>query len=233
MARKKQLLQLIADLRAETGRTQNVAVGVDEVENLKILLQRTQETLYDSHDWSFLNISRSISLANGQRYYDFPSDLNHDRIHKVSLRRNRVYSHMERGIGPAEMNAYDSNADERSDPAMRWDIRDTGSSEQMEIWPIPSSDTDQVWLWGTKDLSPLVEESDRADLDDRLIVLFAAAELLARQKSSDAEGKLALARQRLMDLQANDSKPSEMIAVGGQSPCSTYYDAATKVIVSS
>lgn len=233
MARKQQLLKLIADLRAETGRTQNVAVGVDEVENLKILLQRTQETLYDSHDWSFLNVERSISLANGQRYYDFPSDLNNDRIQQVSLKYNSVYHHLERGIGPNEMNAYDSNDDERNSPSMRWDIRDTGVKEQMEIWPIPNNDNDRVHLWGTKALSPLIEENDRADLDDRLIVLFAAAELLARQKSGDAEGKLALARQRLMDLQANDSKPSEMIAIGSQSNSNTLYQTGTRVIVSS
>jgi hypothetical protein len=58
MARNTQLLSLIAQLRAETGRTQQVNVGIDEVENLKQILQRVQIELYDDYDWPHLRVSQ-------------------------------------------------------------------------------------------------------------------------------------------------------------------------------
>lgn len=233
MARGKTLLSLIADLRAETGRTQDVSVGIDELENLKVVLRRTQEILYDSYEWSFLSIQRSVDLANGQRYYDFPSDLNYDRIEKVSLKYNEVYIDIERGIGPREMNIYDSNDDERNTPTQRWDIRNTGSGEQLEVWPIPNTNVDRLYFWGTKKLGNLIQESDTADLDDRLIVLFAAAEILARQKSSDADAKFAVARERLSQLKKNDSKPSEMVQMGLGHRRSDHTRGVDRIIVGS
>lgn len=215
MARGTQLLSLIAQLRAETGRTQNVAVGVDEVENLKVILARTQETLYDEYEWPHLRVQRDISLTAGGRYYNFPSDLNFDRIQDVKLKYNGVYTDVERGILFDDYSVYDSNADtpDRSFPVLKWDIRHTGSTEQMEVWPIPSDDA-KLYLFGTKKLSNLIQESDRADLDDRLIVLFAAAGILARQKSADAKNKLSEAERRLMMLRRNGQAASKTVQVG-------------------
>jgi len=215
MARGKQLLSLIAQLRAETGRTQNVAVGVDEVENLKVMLQRTQELLYDEYEWPHLRVERTIDLTDGQRYYDFPTDLNFDRIQVVKLKYNNVYTDITRGIEFADFSSYDSNATspEKSFPTLKWDIRETGSGEQLEVWPIPNQSA-KLYLFGTKKLGDLIQEADTADLDDRLIVLFAAAEILARQKSNDAKNKLSQAERRLMMLRRNSQADSPTIQVG-------------------
>lgn len=215
MARGKQLLSLIAQLRAETGRTQNVAVGVDEVENLKVILQRNQELLYEEYEWPHLRVQRTISLVAGQRHYDMPSDLNFDRIQDVKLKYSGVYTDIERGISFDDYSIYDSNASppERSFPTLKWDVRDTGSGEQIEVWPIPSQAA-TLYMFGTKALSNLIQESDTADLDDRLIVLFSAAEILARQKSNDAKNKLSQAERRLMMLRRNSQGDSKMIQVG-------------------
>jgi hypothetical protein len=215
MARGTQLLSLIAQLRAETGRTQNVAVGVDEVENLKVILQRTQETLYDEYEWPHLRVQRTISLVAGSRYYNFPSDLNFDRIQDVKLKYNGVYTDLERGILFDDYSIYDSNAatPDRSFPVLKWDIRHTGSTEQMEVWPIPS-DAATLYLFGTKKLGNLIQESDTAALDDRLIVLFAAAEILSRQKSPDAKNKLSQAERRLLMLRRNGQGASKTVQVG-------------------
>jgi len=213
MARNKQLLELVAQLRAETGRSQNVAVGVDEVENLKEVLRRTQEVLYDDYEWPHLRVERSISLAAGQRYYDFPSDLDFDRMIDVKYKYNNVYIQLERGISFDDFSIFDSNADERSSPALKWDVRNTGSGEQLEIWPIPPA-TDSVHFFGTKQLGDLIQEADTADLDDRLIVLFAAAEILARQKSGDAKLKVEQANNRLLVLRRNSQAASKTIQVG-------------------
>lgn len=215
MARGKQLLSLLAQLRAETGRSQDVSVGIPEADNLKELLSRTQETLYDEYEWPHLTVQRSVALAPGQRYYDLPSDLNFDRIHDVKLRYNTVYVELDRGIEFEDYSIFDSNAStpERSFPTLKWDIRDTGSGEQLEFWPI-TNQTATVYFFGTKALSDLIQESDRADLDDRLIVLFAAAELLSRQKSNDAKVKLSLAERRLATLRRNSQAASKPVQLG-------------------
>ena len=215
MARGKQLLSLIAQLRAETGRTQDVSVGVDEVENLKVILQRTQETLYEEYEWPHMRVQKTITLNAGQRHYDLPSGLNFDRIQDVKLRYNSVYVDLERGITFDDYSVYDSNASTpvRSFPTLKWDIRDTGSGEQVEVWPIPNTSA-TVYMFGTKILGDLIQDADTADLDDRLIVLFAAAEMLARQKSNDAKIKLSQAERRLAMLRKNSQAGSKTVQVG-------------------
>ena len=218
MARRTQLLQLVAQLRAETGRTQKVAVGIDEVDNLKEVLRRVQEQLYDAHDWQHLRTEKSIDLAAGQRYYDMPDGLNFDRIETVKLKVNGVYCDIDRGIDLTDYSGYDSNADTpaRADPAQKWDIRivDDEDDEQIEIWPIPNSNTQKLYFTGTRSLPALVESSDRAVLDDRLIVLFAAAEILARQGAKDAQAKLEQAKDRFTILKKNAVKSSPTIQIG-------------------
>lgn len=215
MARGKQLLSLIAQLRAETGRSQDVSVGVDEVENLKVIIQRTQETLYEEYEWPHMRVQKTISLSAGQRHYDLPTGLNFDRIQDVKLKYNNVYVDLERGITFDDYSIYDSNAatPERSFPTLKWDIRDTGSGEQVEVWPIPNQSA-SLYMFGTKNLSDLIQDSDTADLDDRLIVLFAAAEILARQKSADAKIKLSQAERRLTMLRRNSQAGSKTVQVG-------------------
>ena len=215
MARGKQLLSLIAQLRAETGRTQDVSVGVDEVENLKVILQRTQETLYEEYEWPHMRVQKTITLSAGQKNYDLPSGLNFDRIQDVKLRYNSVYVDLERGITFDDYSIYDSNASTpvRSFPTLKWDVRDTGSGEQIEVWPIPNTSA-TVYMFGTKILGDLIQDADTADLDDRLIVLFAAAEILARQKSNDAKMKLSQAERRLAMLRRNSQAGSKTIQVG-------------------
>lgn len=215
MSRGKQLLELVAQLRAETGRSQLVSVGVDEVDNLKELLRRTQEVLYDDYEWPHLRVQREILLHAGDRYYDLPSDLNFDRIQQVKYKYNNVYTDIQRGINFDDYSVFDSNADtpEQSSPALKWDIRDTGSTEQIEVWPIPNQ-TNKLYFFGTKSLSNLIQESDTADIDDRLIVLFAAAEMLTRQKSRDANNKLQQANARYLTLKRNSQSGSKTIQVG-------------------
>lgn len=233
MARGTQLTSLIAQLRAETGRTQNVAVGVDEVENLKVMLQRTQELLYEEYEWPHLRVQRTISLVAGSRYYDLPSDLNYDRIQDVKLKYNGVYTDVERGILFDDYSIYDSNAGtpDRSFPVLKWDIRHTGVREQVEAWPIPAENA-TLYMFGTKKLGDLIQENDRAELDDRLIVLFAAAEILSRQKSADAKNKQSQAERRLMMLRRNSQSDSKTVQVGlgnGRRPPNT---GKTVIVVS-
>jgi hypothetical protein len=215
MARRKQLQQLVADLRVETGRSTSVALGVDEEQRLKTTLARVQETLYDDYDWPFLRVKPTKALAAGQRYYDMPTGLNLDRIEELAVWYNSEPFPIERGIGFAEYSVYRSDDDERSDPVLKWDVVDNDGDEQIEVWPLPVSNDQTLQFIGIRDLTPLVDNEDRADLDDQLIVLFAAAELLANQKSEDAQAKLGAAQERYARLKGRSKGASRDAIIGG------------------
>lgn len=223
MARGKQLSQLVDMLRSETGQSTAVSVGLDRLPELQQIIRRNQEGLYDAFDWPFLRVQPFKNLAAGQRYYDFPTDLNMERVEEVVVWWNDQPIPLVRGIEFAHYVQYDSENDERTDPVSRWDVRWTGSREQIEVWPIPAttySSTNRYRLQfkGIRPLRAMVSDSDVADLDDQLIVLFAAAELLARQKSEDAKAKQMKAVERFNVLKGRMRGGSSMFILGGGTP---------------
>lgn len=215
MARGTQLGDLLSQLRHEIGDSSSLSVGTGTTDSLKHVLRRKQEELYDEYDWPFLRVYKSKTLSAGDRYYDWPSGLDPDHIDKVVVWHSGSPQPIERGIGFEEYAAHSSDDDERADPVLRWDVRWTGSTDQIEVWPIPASDGDTLQFEGRRPLSDLVDESDTADLDDRMIVLFAAAEILTRRESKDAEAKLSLARRRLKFVRSRSKAGSSTATMGG------------------
>ena len=186
MARGTSLAVLINDLRAEVGHSLLPSLGKATRDVLINQLQRVQRRLWDDYNWNFLKVRRDLSINAGQRYYDLPSDIVFERITRVETKHGDNWSKLMYGIGADEYNQYDSDADERSSPVRRYDNYE---NNQIEFYPVPannsqSNGTDSVRIHGIRNLTPLVAESDTADLDDQLIVLFAASEILSRQKQS-------------------------------------------------
>lgn len=213
-------------VRAEVYRSTKVSVGVDDLENLTALIQCHQEVLYEDHDWAFLRQTfPAIPFAAGQRYYDLPADLNFDRIESVALRLNGLPIPLRRGIDFSCYAAFDSDADVRANPAQRWDIRWTGEQEQLEIWPIPPDDVNSIQFTGIRKLRPLIDTDDVADLDDRLITLFVAADVLAHSESPDATAKLRQAQQLYARLKGRSAAARATVRVGMGIPSPRPYRA--------
>lgn len=214
MARGTQLLELVTMLRDETGRADSVAVGVDDLPALKQRLRRWQDTLYAKHDWPFLRtVFARIPLQAGERFYDPPDNLNFDRIEDVAVWDNAIPLPLTRGIGFAEYSVYDSENDVRCDPALRWDVRDVSNADQIEIWPVPASNNLALQFIGIRNLRPLIKNADVADLDDHMIVLYAAAEMLP--KDSDlAKLKLQLALDRFNTVKNLANRGGETYRMG-------------------
>lgn len=194
--RGKTLVKLIDELRAEARISMNPAHNAQQRDPQIVLLQRIQEWLWQDFTWPHLRVERFELLQAGARYYDTPEDMDIDRIEKIEVRDSgRLYT-LKPEIGAAQYNLYDSQLDQRCSPAERWRISE---DEQVEIWPIPAVDGDattlegQLKFTGIRKLNPLVADSDRADLDNRLLVLYAAAELLAASGAKDASLKLSQA----------------------------------------
>lgn len=229
MARGTQLLQLVENLREEVGRASSVAVGQSDLPGLKQKLRRTQEQLYDDYDWPFLRqIFPPLYMKAGEQYYDLPAGLHLERIEAVELWYSNFPRPIARGVTPRNYAIYDSAAGVRQEPALAWDVRWTGTAEQIEIWPLPVSNTQFLQFTGIRNLRPLVKDSDVADLDDQLIVLWTASEILARQGAQSAGVVLKLAQARLGTMKKR-SKGAERTYRMGMGPGNT--DSRIPIIV--
>jgi hypothetical protein len=219
MARHKTVTELLDDLRAETRQSLNVSHNRQIRDTQLYLLQSEQERLWTDFDWPHLRVERYLKLAEGQRFYE-PPDLAIDRIEKIEVKYGATWVPLVVGIGAQQYNAWDSTEDQRSWPVERWRIYE---DEQVEVWPIPSQNGDDTeategWLkfTGIRQLNPLVDDSDRCDLDARLIVLFAAVQMLTDDgKKAAAEVKLAAANAHYARLKSRLSPAPRFRLYGG------------------
>lgn len=219
MARNTTLSRLLDMYRAECKMSLNVAHNNQDRDRQVNQLQMTQEWLWEDFDWPLLRVDRQINLASGQRYYSPPEDIHIDRIDRVEVYFDAAYQRLHPGIDDNHYTAYNSALDQRQWPPQRWRISE---DEQMEIWPVPDGNSDLTTLEGTvrvtgiRKLKPLVADNDRADLDDQLIVLWAAAETLASSGDKAANLKLEKAKSRYAKLRGAQipRKKFRMFGVG-------------------
>ncbi len=193
------LVKLLDDLRAETRVSLNPAHNAQVRDSQVKRLQSVQERMWDDFDWPHLRVERQFDTQAGQRYYAPPSDMTVDRIGRVEIYADGRWQPVLPNIGSEHYSAYNSDLDERAWPPRRWQIHEDGT---IELWPIPELNADpetlegRVKLTGIRNLRPLVNDGDVADLDDRTIVLYAAGELLAGAGAKDAQLKLQAASKR-------------------------------------
>lgn len=197
--------QLLEQLQDECGSSSASSRNNDNRAYLRRLIQRVYETLCDDFDWTFLRVDNDEAtkeLEAGERYYDFPVAMDLKTTVNAWFYYNNVWIPLVYGIGPEQYTAMNPELDQRADPQIRWRVKDAG---QFEVWPLPASDGNKVRFTGKKRPTPLVADSDRADMDDRLIVLFCAAEVLAKRNQKDAEIKIAAANARKIEMRARYS----------------------------
>lgn len=193
MARRTTLVKLLDDLRAEARISLNPAHNAQvRLVHIK-MLQRVQERLWDDFAWPHLRVQRQKPAEIGQRYYSVPEGMSVDRIERIELFTDGGWRLLDPGINGGHYAAWNSDLDARSWPPRAWQIHE---DMDIEIWPISDTagdaDTLEGYLrfTGIRNLNPLVADTDRADLDDRMIVLYAAAEILAASGAKDAQLKL-------------------------------------------
>ena len=222
MATGVQLRDLIRGVRAESGKSLNVALGVAERDSLVYQIQLKQEWLYYEYDWPFLISQQPVPLIAGTALYAFPSTIAYDFVNEVWCSKDNVtsFTPVSYGIGPVQYNQ--SGVGSRSWPVQKWSINGT----QIETWPVPG-ETGFLRVIGRRALTAMVDDTDPSTLDGTLIVLNVAADILARQKSEDAKLKLAAAQRHLRNLQRRqNSNKQNPIVLGGGAP---NLDAATRV----
>jgi hypothetical protein len=222
MARNTTLQVLLDDLRAEAGHSVQANLGQATEKMMLTLLNRVQRRLWEDFSWPFLHTKKNIVMQAGQRYYDVPPGITLERIESAKFKWSNRWDKVIYGINPAHYNQWDSDTDIRSWPIMRYEAYGDVAG-QLEVWPVPSQNgvastgEGTLRLEGVKNLNPLSAKTDTADLDDQLIVLFSAAELLARQKSADAQMKMGQAQAHYIRVKGRLSK-GEPIVFGDEDP---------------
>lgn len=193
MARGTTLIRLLDKLRAAARLSKNPAHNIQVRETQVDLLKTVQDRLWDDFPWPHLSVERQIPVQAGQRYYAPPEDILIDNIEKIEIFRDGNWCNMLPGIRDVDYSTYNSDLDQRAWPVRRWQIHE---GEQIEVWPIADQNADPatregyIKITGTRNLRPLVADTDRADLDDNMIVLYAAAEMLAASGAKDAKLKM-------------------------------------------
>ena len=224
MPRGTQLSTLLAMTRHEARMSDSVALGRNSRAALVGHIQRVQHQLWLDHDWEHMKVYRDVELAAGQQFYDFPADLSFERVIWAKVRESTTgqwlpggdKASLPFGIGPEHYNVYDSEADVRSTPVLRWAYHadDDDDGDQIEVWPLPSDNDQTLRLRGIRSLDALIADADTADLDDHLIATMVAAELLAHAGAKDAQAKLAAAQRIFRRLTGRAGK-SKMFVMGG------------------
>jgi hypothetical protein len=220
MALNVTLLDLTDQLRSEIGASANPAQSLNSVPYWQQVLRRTQKRLYEKRKWNYLYVNRDVEIPEGERYYAFPADLNYLEITDASVKFNTQWLGLGYGIGPQQYNCEDSDTGRASQPIRYWDHYE---NNQFEVWPVPLAAGQIIRFRGMKAIGNLVANDDRAILDDTLIVLFAAAEILERAEAPDAKSKALLANDHYLSLVKNDTKADPFILGGPIPPANQSY----------
>lgn len=224
MARGVALAELISNVRDETRRANSPSASPDDEASIRRTINHVYHVLGMSNDWPFLNtLFDGIPLNAGQRYYDFPDGLDPNRVIEAKVYWGALYTTLDRGIGLLDYNAWNPTLNQRSAPMLKWDVRFTGTTEQIEVWPLPDSTAQVLQFYGTQAMPALVNNTDRCKLESEIIVLYAAAELLPKD-APDKDAKLELAKEalRLAKVRGNSAAGAEYRLGVGHSEQKTF-----------
>jgi hypothetical protein len=197
------LSELRRELLAETFQSLNPNQTTSSTPYYNYALDRVQREQWNDIEWPHLTIYKDMPMVMGQRYYDYPPQLPFDSIFRMWWPQGVNWVPLDYGINPA---TYQTMGGEfvQSWPPRRWrncamfneTTMQTQPAAQFEIWPIPGPSLPfSIRIEGNAPLNPLIEDTDICVIDATLIVLFAAAEVLAQQKSESASLKLQKANQ--------------------------------------
>lgn len=225
MARGVALSVLRALFKAETHSSQDTISATDT--EINYLLATTQATLCARYDWPFMADRWERSCTAGTRYFSLPTSnvrsisatINFERPVRVHVKWNGNFWYpVKTGISVEEYNAWDSDDGEAADPIQRWSLDtntgDSSNADEFEVWPIPVT-TQTIRFEGQRAPRALASDSDKADLDDRLIILLAAAEWLTNAGSEKAPLAQSKAANHLTSIRSSYPSEQGCYIIGG------------------
>jgi len=197
------------DLRAETGQSVNFLLhGTQSQETQDIMLDRQQRELWDAYAWPHLRIFRDMTLSSGQADYSYPADIPFDQIQRMMLATSGTsqWQMLSYGIKPTDI----PPGGAKPGTPQQWanKVTVTGGvtnplAMMFTLLPTPNTNGITLRISGQAPCTSLNSSTAMCVIDSKAIVLFAAAEILATQKSESAALKLTKAQNYLRKLLIN------------------------------
>lgn len=215
MATGQLLSSLRTKLKAEIRDVQETNPTLDAQYNT--LLSDKQIELASMWDWNFLKHDWDLTTTGGTRYYDIPTvetrgltvSIDFDREVVVNRLYNTKFYPVSYGIDIIDYN-YLNGVSNPQDPVQKWQVvtnsNETANPNQIEVWPVPVT-TQTLRFSGRRVLQTLASDSDKADLDDLLIVLGVASDILIMREQANAANTLKRFNDRLALLK--QGRPTE------------------------
>lgn len=227
MPRGTALSTIVTMLKAEVGDFSGTNAARDS--ELKQLLFNKQSQLLLEVKWPFMVRRWDAAVPAGGRFVTFPTvdadygetcTINFDQVDSVEVQWNNQRYPVLNGIGSNEYNIQDPLLGQASDPIQRWRQASNtvepspATSSQFEVWPLTVSP--QVIRFTAERLpQAFTNNTDKADLDDMLLVLGVAADILTRTKQPDAKLKGELFARRLQQLRSGNPTVDRVRILGG------------------
>jgi hypothetical protein len=184
-----------------------LSVDTTDVNSIDGLLNIAQRELSVAFDWEQLHQRVDVSVASMR--ITLPTAIDFDRQCRVSIRDVDVWRPVEYGITEAYWNVHD--VDDFCDPIQRW--QRYGLNE-FEVWPSPAS-SQTLRFSGTLAFTDMTEDAHTAVLDDVLLALAVATEILMQQESKAAGTMLQRYQKREAQLRRNNNVPDRSITLDG------------------
>lgn len=225
MAVGTSLGQLLVMLKSHIGASLQAGTQMDT--QFGQLLADAQQLLTAEFNFPYLEDRWDVSAPPGSRYLDFPTvdilgdtyDIDPTRPIKAEVFYNQRYQDLDYGISSEEYNYLNPDLLEVVDPIQRWRWLNYKQGavlkRRLEVWPMNS--TAQVLRFtGQRTMNPLQATTDRAELDDELLVLTVAVDILSKSKQGNAQIKLQGAQRRLQQLRSSlPEREGEQCVFGG------------------
>lgn len=223
MTLRATLGEVVDMVRHEAQLSTNTSRGIDHRDAIVAKIKRAYYTMAEDFDWQHLelkkesDVSRKI-LQAGSNTYGFPAAVNPLKISKVWVKWGSSWLPVDYGIKHEHYSAYDPDADQRGDPVTNWAFY---NGDGFEVWPLPASNgvadgNNEIAFEGQKKVETLTADASRLDVDDQLIALQVATEIMATQGQKDGASVLAeAATRRLQTLRGNlGSKTRYRMGIG-------------------
>jgi hypothetical protein len=171
--------------------------------------------LINQHAWLLGKTRAEVALTQGTRYYTFPeTTIDIDRVDREAfVKKSDGYRYpIQFGITQHQFNAYASETRQDS-PILRWDLV-VDTTLKIEVWPLPN-ESQTLMLSGIGVFTPMTVDASVCPIDDMVVILFMAAEQLARDKAADAQAKLAKAQAALNSLKSSRQSKFQVISLKG------------------
>lgn len=186
------LSTLREEVLLETGRSTEAGHAVYSAPVLNQLINRLERSVAMEFEWASMNVEEEVTVAADAQYANLPTNIDFTKIDGVHVQFGNTWLPLTHGIGPVERSIY--NTTQKAVPARRWEIQAPGNVN-FEIWPIGET-AQTLRFYGSKKIGGMTKDTDTCVIDADVLVLFVAAEILARDKKSDADYKLVQARKR-------------------------------------